>query len=164
MKAYLVVVSVVSAMVAGCGGDETCADCALGGDVAEVVTASALPGGESAESGGFLTRTLALEMWNASDYSRICQYSYSYPELDGTTVSGNVVASETLDANEWRRRSVTVPLGRVVTLTANCRHSGWPEVDIRAGETITTLPMTVNRACTAIYDEAYGPDMVVPCA
>lgn len=164
MKAYLVVVSVVAAMVAGCGGDEGCADCTRGGEPTEVGAAYAFAGVESAESGGFLTRTLSLEMWNASAYSRICQYTYSYPEMDGTVVAGNVVAGETLAPNEWRRRTITVPLGRSVTVTANCRHPWWPEIDIRAGDSVTTMPMTVNRTCTAIYDEAYGPDMAIPCA
>jgi hypothetical protein len=108
-------------------------------------------------------RTLYLEMWNAHTSDRICQYSYRHTNLSGETISGNVVAGETISANGWRYGSVYVLYGHTVTLTANCRHPGFPEIDIRASTTITTLPMTVNRTCRAIYDEVYDPTMAVPC-
>lgn len=175
MKSLSVVLVVVTSLVTGCGDDGACADCTNAVVNVETVSASACrvdecpPPDDSGEEGPVQTgypamgRTLYLELWNADDNDRICQYSYRYSDLSGAEVSGNVVAGEIVAANGWRFGSVYVLYGKDVTLTANCRHPGWPEIDIRASTTITTLPMTVNRTCRAIYDETYDPTMAIPC-
>lgn len=109
------------------------------------------------------TRKLSLELWDASPYARICQFSYAYTAYDGSTVSASVVAGEYVDADGWRYGAVNVPYGHTVTLNASCWHPEWPEVQVRAAIQLDTLPMDRNRTCRANYDELYGPAMTLPC-
>lgn len=169
MKIYIAVFVLAAAAIAGCGGDGACADCT--GSDASGLTASACrvdecppPGGDDIPGGGTpVTRKLYLELWNADDESRICQYSYRFWDANGVVTDGSLVAAETISADGWRFGSISVPSGQSVTLVATCWHPGWPETNIRASTTLTTLPLTINRTCRAIYDEKYGPTMAIPC-
>lgn len=171
MKFASVVVALIASLVVGCGDGGECDDCPDAGGVAESacrVDECPPPGGDDdipggGGGGGTVTRTLFLELWNADDESRICQYSYRHTDSTGSEVAGSIVAAELVSADGWRFGSIAVPYGHAVTLTASCWHPGWPEVAIRASTTLTTLQLTTNRTCRAVYDEAYGPTVALPC-
>lgn len=154
MKAVL---SAVLAMcVVGCGVE-------AGEEAASVSAAQCrletCPPEDPDDSDVYTYRTLSLKLWNAAPGARLCQYTYSFTRWDGGTESGAVVAASWVEADGWRSRSVNVPLGRTVALTASC----WLPDRPRASTTLTTLPMDRARTCRAIYDEAYGPNVALPC-
>lgn len=174
----LFVVSVVLAVgVVACGGEapcEACPEVVEGGEVGDVqqVHGTACPvddyncnpdPGPEDPDPVLITRTLKLQIWNASPETRVCQLTYRYPNADGTDTSITRLAAGSLSADERRLFTESIPYNKSVTITAACWHPGYPEVDIRAGATLTTLPMDQNRECMQAYSETYGPQMQMPC-
>lgn len=109
------------------------------------------------------SRRLTLELQNAAGAERVCQLTWSYSRADGTVASGALVSAELVPANGWRSGYLDVPFGRTVSVSAGCWHPGYPEVPLRAGTSVTTLPMDRPRWCRAIYSENQGPSMAIPC-
>lgn len=97
-----------------------------------------------------LSATLYMQMWNATDGTRACMYTYAYSTTESGPVTGAVVAAELMAAGERRTASITIPKGTVVSTSSGCWHPDSGDVERAIYSTDRTVDAT--QTCLSAYN------------
>lgn len=113
---------------------------------------------------------VAMSVTNNSARERVCSFSYSFRDWDGSVVNGPQTPPQLVSAGQSISATTSVPLNQIVAFSAGCQHPEYPCLpgytcaDDYAANSSRTEPVRDRMTCRAnYYEESDWRAMNIAC-